>query len=77
MAHAVVGEERVIFILQYVAAMAYSARLRADDRRPARVSFEPRDVYLDLDKARRAHRPVRHARIAFARTAPHEFPAGP
>ena len=68
MAHAVVGAERVIFILP---------GLHADDWRPPRGALEPRDVDLHLDEARRAHRSVRHARIAFAHAAPHEFPAGP
>ena len=57
--------------------MAYSARLRADDRRPPRGALEPRDVDLDVDEACRAHRSIRHARVAFAHTAPPEFPAGP
>ena len=60
-----------------VAAMAYSARLRAHDRRPPRAALQPRDVDLDVDEARRAHRSVRHARVAVAHTAPHEVPAGP
>jgi hypothetical protein len=64
-----------------VAAMAHSARLRADDRRPARGSLEPRDVDLDVDEACRAHRPGHHARSVVGvprdRTGPHEFPAGP
>ena len=68
MAHAVVGAERVIFILP---------SLHADDWRPARGALEPRDVYFHIDEARRAHRSVRHARVAVALTAPDEFPAGP
>ena len=49
--------------------MAYSARLRADDRRPPRGALEPRDVDLDVDEPRRAHRPGQHARSAFSRRA--------
>ena len=82
MAHAVAGEERVILNLYTrVATTAYSARLQADDRRPARGAPEPRDVDFHVDEACRAHRPGHHARsvikIPRDRTRPDESPAGP